>query len=251
MNDFLSPDKPLLTVMLQSCTVDGVLSKIRGALALGAEAFGLQIERLPFSDRNEKAYRRIFAEGGGLPFYVTSYRSGDNKGRTDDELADDLLLLADSGASLCDVMGDLYSKHPLELTGDPSAIEKQTRLIDSLHEKGAAVLMSSHTHTFLPPERVLEFALEQKRRGADFIKIVTNAADDDEQLQNLAATRLLKKELGAPFLFLSGGECTIHRRIGWKLGCSMILCVYEHDELSTKAQPLLSVAKAVRDEMGF
>ncbi len=35
------------------------------------------------------------------------------------------------------------------------------------------------------------------------------------------------------------------------LGCSMYLCVYEHDELSTRAQPVLAHIKAVRDHFEF
>ena len=54
-----------------------------------------------------------------------------------------------------------------------------------------------------------------------------------------------------PFLFLSGGECSIHRRLGIKLGCCMSLCVYEHDAISTPAQPLLSTMKTVRDTIDF
>lgn len=72
-----------------------------------------------------------------------------------------------------------------------------------------------------------------------------------QQLENLKTTWLLKKELGIPFLFLSGGENTIHRRLGGKLGCCMSLCIEEHDALSAFSQPLLSVSKAVRDDMGF
>ena len=85
--------------------------------------------------------------------------------------------------------------------------------------------------------------MEQKRRGADIIKIVTDAADMQAQMENLKIADLLKRELGAPFLFLSGGECGILRRLGTKLGCCMALCVYEHDALSTPGQPLLSVMK--------
>jgi 3-dehydroquinate dehydratase len=124
-------------------------------------------------------------------------------------------------------------------------------LIDQLHEKGAAVLMSAHVMKFSSAERVLEIALEQKRRGADIIKIVTKADSMEQQLENLRITDLLKRELGAPFLFLSGGECTLHRRLGIKLGCCMALCVYEHDALSTPPQPLLSVMKTVRDTIDF
>ena len=94
-------------------------------------------------------------------------------------------------------------------------------------------------------------ALEQKRRGADIIKIVTGAETMEQQIENLRITDLLKRELGAPFLFLSGGECKLHRRLGIHLGCCMSLCVYEHDALSTATQPLLSTMKTVRDVIDF
>ena len=111
--------------------------------------------------------------------------------------------------------------------------------------------MSSHVLKYITAEKVLDMAFEQKRRGADIIKIVTGADNMEQQLENLKTTELLKKELGAPFLFLSGGECSIHRRLGMKLGCCMCLCVYEHCASSTPTQPLLRIAKAIRDDMGF
>ena len=147
-------------------------------------------------------------------------------------------------------MGDIFCKHPEELTDDAEAIGKQMELIDTLHDRGAEVLMSSHVLKFTPAERVLEIAQEQKRRGADVIKIVTWADTMEQQIENLRITDLLKRELGAPFLFLSGGECSLHRRLGIQLGCSMALCVYEHDAFSTVAQPLLSTMKTARDIFG-
>lgn len=120
-----------------------------------------------------------------------------------------------------------------------------------LHDMGAEVLMSSHVLKFTPAERVVEMALEQKRRGADIAKIVTGAESMEEQIENLRITNLLKKEIGIPFLFLSGGVSEIHRRLGMKLGNCMQLCVYEHDALSTFPQPLLSVSKTIRDDLGF
>ena len=82
-------------------------------------------------------------------------------------------------------------------------------------------------------------------------KIVVSANDMEQQIENLRITNLLKQELGIPFLFLSGGESSIHRRLGMKLGNCMQLCVYEHDALSTFAQPLLSMSKVIRDDLGF
>ena len=39
-------------------------------------------------------------------------------------------------------------------------------------------------------------------RGADVSKIVTDANDMEQQIENLRITNLLKKELGIPFLLL-------------------------------------------------
>lgn len=243
MGRFLYKDTPNLTVMLQCQTPEVAIGRIRNALHLGADAFGLQVESLLPEYQNEEVYRRIFKEMRGKPAYVTNYHSSSNKGKSDEELAEGLLTLADCGAVLCDVQGDLFAPHPLQMTEDEAAVDKQTELIEKLHAKGAEVLMSAHTGCYLPGEQVLALALEQKRRGADIIKIVTDAADMQQQLENMKTVDLLKRELGAPFLFLSGGECGILRRLGVNLGCCMALCVYEHDALSTPGQPLLTVMK--------
>ena len=243
MGKFLTSDKPALTVMLQCRTPEVAIGRIRNALHLGADAFGLQVESLLPEYQNPETYQRLFKEMRGKPAYVTNYHSSSNKGKSDEELAEGLLTLADCGATLCAVQGDLFAPHPLQMTEDKAAIEKQMPLIEKLHAKGAEVLMSAHTNCYLPGEKVLELAMEQKRRGADIIKIVTDAADMQAQMENLKTVDLLKRELGAPFLFLSGGVCGILRRLGTKLGCCMALCVYEHDALTTPGQPLLSVMK--------
>lgn len=248
---FLNHEKPVLTAMLQYNTSDLTIGAIRNGVSVGVEAFGLQVECLDNDYKNEEGIKRIFAEMKDKPVYVTNYRKGSNTGKSDELLAEEMVTLAKNGATLCDVMGDMFCSHPEELTDNPEAIEKQMRYIDKLHEAGAEVLMSSHVLKYTSAERVLEIALEQKRRGADIIKIVTAAQNMEEQIENLRITDLLKRELGAPFLFLSGGECSIHRRMGMKLGCCMCLCVYEHYARSTPTQPLFKTAKAIRDDLGF
>ena len=248
---FLNNPNPMLTVMLQCETPEVAIGRIRNANCLGADAYGLQVESLKPEYQNSDTYKRLFATMKGRPCYVTNYRIANNGGKSDEELAQGLITLAESGAKLCDVMGDFFCRHPEELTDNAEAIQKQMQLVDKLHSLGAEVLMSSHINVFAPAERVLEVALEQKRRGADIIKIVTGADTMEQQIENLRITQLLKKELGAPFLFLSGGESSLHRRLGMKLGCCMALCVYEHDALSTAAQPLLSTMKIIRDTIDF
>lgn len=239
--------EPLLTVMLACETPEEVIACIQQANAAGAEAYGWQVEWLEPVYRTEAVYRRVLKAMGDRPCYVTYYRGGKNVGKTDEELVDGLLLLARCGATLVDVMGDLFCKHPEELTEDTAAVAKQEALIGDLHDLGAEVLMSSHLYKYAPADRVMAIAAEQKRRGADVIKLVTAADTMQQQIENLRITDLLRTQLGAPFLFLSGGECSLHRRLGLKLGCCMALCVYEHDALSTPVQPLLSTMQAIRE----
>lgn len=245
---FLEYDKSTLTVMVQADNPERIKELIDKSLPEGAEAFGMQLCRLNPEYRNKKIYKELFSYTD-KPIYVTNYRYGNNEGKTDDVLALELLELAECGATLCDVMGDYFDKQTDELAVEDTAIENQMKLIDTLHEKGAEVLMSSHILKFTPAERVLEVALEHQRRGADISKIVTGADTMEQQLENLKIIHLLKENLKIPFLFLAGGECHILRRIGGELGNCMYLCVHEYDELATPVQPLLKNVKAIRDNM--
>ncbi len=246
---FLKQEKPLLISMVQAKTPERILELMDLSLADGAEGYGMQLEQLLPAYKAEETYKALFAHAKGLPVYVTNYRSVANTGKSDETLAGEILQLAACGATLCDVMGDLFDPTAGELTLSPAAVKKQTELIQALHEKGAEVLMSSHIYTFTPAERVLEIALEHQARGADISKIVTGASTMEEQLKNLRIITLLKKQLNIPFLFLAGGECSLHRRIGCALGNVMSLGVHEHDALATPVQPLLRHLKAIRDNL--
>lgn len=251
-NTFLNHDRPLLTNIIETDSVQKCHIIIKNAIYDGAEAFGIQLCKFPHEDRNEQTYRKLFAATGQRPIYITNYRSKYNVGLDDQECMDGLLLALKCGATLCDIMGDTYDPSPMELTYDQNAIKKQMELIDRVHGMGKEVLMSSHVHKFLPAEKVLEIALEQQRRGADIAKIVTAANTDEEQLENLRITHLLKQELKIPFLFLSSGtHSKLHRMVGPMLGSCMYLCVQQHDVLSTKTQPVLKAAKLVRDNLDY
>ena len=245
---FLTYERPLLTCMVQADNPDRIKELIDLSLPEGAEAFGMQFCQMKEEYRNKKSYRELFEYASPLPVYVTNYRNHlSNAGKSDDVLAAELVELAECGATLCDVMGDYFDLCEGELTMDEEAVKKQMKLIDELHKRGAEVLMSSHVLKFTPAERVLEIALEHQRRGADICKIVTGAENTDQQIENLRIINLLKENLKIPFLFLSGGECHIMRRIGGLLGCCMYLCVHEYDEYATKSQPLLHDIKIIRD----
>jgi len=243
---FLGHENSLLCCMIQAENPTDALSTIAKALP-DSDAFGFQQEQLNPIYRTDEILNGIFDAMGDKPAYVTNYRGGFNKGLTDEELGEGLIRLVHQGGTLCDVIGDLYCRAPMELTEDPMAIDKQKRLIERIHEAGGEVLMSSHVLKYIPAEEVVRIALAQQDRGADIVKIVTGASTEEEMLENLRITALLKKELKVPYLFLSGGMCRLHRMIGPMLGCVMHLCVEEHDALATKAQPNVHDVRIVMD----
>ena len=236
--------------MVQADTPERIKELVKLSIPEGAEAFGMQFCKLKQEFRNRETYRELFAITENRPIYVTNYRHETNKEKNDDILADELVEMCECGATLCDVMGDYFDRTEGEFTLKAEAVEKQIKLIEKLHATGAEVLMSSHIVKFTPAERVLEIALEHKRRGADISKIVVSASNMKEQIENLRILNLLKENLGIPFLFLSGGESFISRRLGEAFGNCMSLCVYEQDAFSTKAQPLLRDMMKLRDVFG-
>lgn len=240
-------ERPLLTVMIQKRTPEEIIDTVKLALPKGAEAFAIQIDQLLPEYHTEEVYRTLFAAMEGHPCYVTYYRGNQNSNKSDEEIADGLRLLAKSGATLCDVMGDLFCRHSDELTTDETAVQKQMQLIEELHALGAEVLMSSHLYKYATSDRIMEIAEAQKARGADIIKIVTDARNATEEIEHLSTIDRLKRELGKPFLLLAGGHCRLIRLIGILLGCCMCLCVDKQDALSTPSQPLFAKAKSIRD----
>ena len=246
---FFGHDKALLTTMVQAKTPERIKELIDKSIPEGAEAIGMQFEQLMPEYKTKEIYEELFAYTKDKPVYVTNYRHTTNEGKTDEELAKELIDLAEYGADLCDVMGDYFDRQPDEVAVSNTAIEKQKELIRKIHDKGAKVLMSSHVLKYIPAERVLEIALEHQSRGADICKIVTGADTMEQQIENLRIINMLKENLKIPFLFLCGGESSIMRRIGGELGCCMYLCVHEDDELATPVQPVLKNVKAIRDNM--
>lgn len=233
--------------MILARTPDRMKELMDKSIPEGAEAFGMQLERLDSKYRTEEVYRDLFAYAKGIPTYATNYRIEGNEGKSDEVLAEELVQIAECGAELCDMMGDYFDPQPCELTENEEAIEKQMKLIERLHEKGAKVLMSSHILKYTPAEKVLEIALEYQRRGADICKLVTGADTMEEQLENLKIVDMLKQKLDIPFLFLCVGECGLLRRVGGELGCCMYLCVHEYDDYAAPHQPLLKDMVMIRD----
>ena len=248
---FLHQNKPLITTQVQAANPDRLMQLVRTATQQGCDAFGFQMEKMEEQYRTEEALRPVFDAMGNKPIYATNYRFSCNEGKSDDELAKGYMwMLETMGATLIDVLGDLYCPSEYEITYDAVAIEKQKALIEQIHQAGGEVLMSSHTFKFMTAEEVLAIARAHQARGADISKIVTAAESEEEELENLKTTALLRRELEIPFLFLSvGSHVHLHRTVGPALGSCMWLTVAEYDELATTAQPLLSAVRPIADAL--
>jgi hypothetical protein len=129
-----------------------------------------------------------------------------------------------SGASLVDMMADYFDPSPDELSMDPGAIQRQKDLIGQIHACGGKVLMSSHACRFLPAGRVLEMALAQQDRGADYVKIVTGAQTVEEEVENLRITHLLRERWPSRFCFYrrAAASCTGGSGRCWAARCTCV-----------------------------
>lgn len=247
---FLNHDKPLICAMIQCPTADECIEKIKMSLIDGAEAFGIQLERLKRTERSDEHLKRIFAACENKPIYITSYRYSENEGFTDDECAELLLRGLKCGATLCDVIGDIYGRSPYyELTVDEEAVKKQMALIDKIHSLGGEVLISSHTLKNITKGETVMIAKKHIERGADVVKIVNRAESMAEVPMYLEAIQEITAMTDKKLLLLVSGMGQIIRYVGPNFGVCMYLCVQAHGELDTPEQPLITDILSVRDHI--
>ena len=214
----------------------------------GADGIALELLRMPPDLRSLENFRRIIGSVA-LPFMFIDYRNDMFLGNDDDARQQYLLMAADAGAEVIDVMGDLYAPSPLELTYDQAAVTRQMQLLDSIHQRGAKVIMSSHmTNTERRAEEVLEHLQEQSRRGADILKIVVGMESENAMLEGIRTLLLLRRNLDKPFVFLGGGKYgRFIRYIGPKLGCAIEFAVHGYRADRPYNQPTIRSFRQVLD----
>lgn len=247
---FLKYERPLLCAMILCSTPDECIEKIKKSLDAGAEAFGIQLCKLKQEYRSVETLKRIFDACEGKPIYVTSYRGGESKGFSDDECVELLMRALDAGATLFDLMGDMFG-HPAlnELTLDTEAVAKQKAVIDEIHRRGGEVLISCHTGRSTTLEENLAIAKAYEERGADVIKIVNVANSPDEIPKYIEAIQKIVASTDRKLLFLVSKAGKLIRYIGADLGVCMYLCLESVGQFDNPDQPLIGQAKAVRDNI--
>ncbi len=252
---FINAEKPLVTAMIKyTSTPETALAEIAKAHAAGAEAFGIQFESIPRQYHTKDTFARIIDAMGDKPSYVTNYKLSRNADLSYEEITDELLMMCDCGATLIDITADTFCRTEGELTFDEEAVKKQIEFMAKVKDKGCEALMSSHINKVTPAERVLEYAYEHKRRGADVSKIVVHANTPEEQMEAIRITSMLKEKLDIKYLYLAGGDCCfLQRRLGMLLGNCMSLCMYDSISVTDTltVQPLITEQLMYRDQIGL
>lgn len=243
--------RPLLICMLQDINhPNDCMAIMRNAIYDGADGFYIHLDHLNPIHYNKNDLELIFDHAAEKPILVLNYRGKLTDGKSDEELVQLQLMAVESGASMCDIMADIFDPSPRQLTKKKSAVDKQKKLIDQIHNMGAEVLLSSHTGEFLSAEETLEHAKAMENRGADMIKIVVKGTTEADMQESFRITPLLKKELKIPFLHICAGQYgKIHRAMAPLFGSAFVLCVQSYTAGSFHEQVLLRAIKAVYENL--
>lgn len=248
---FLTQKRPYVAAIVQEKGVEATIANILNSEHDGAEGFMVDLSYLTREERSSENLQRVFHSTGRpiMPLlYRTQYMGPEYC--SDEERAEEMLLTLEMGATAIDVMGDLFCPDKRELTKEESAIARQKELISRIHEKGGEVLISSHMPDVLTAEEVLEHLMCQADRGADIAKIIVGCNTEEDLLESIRTTILLKKEMKIPFIHLCNGKLgRLQRFIAPMLGSMLTFGIERFNPQSLGAQPTIASAKAVLHEM--
>ncbi len=247
----LQGSHPFLVCSLSDSSEADLISTMRNAVYDGADGFLLHLEKLDPACQNREALARIFSYAENKPVLTVNYRY-DHPEIPDETLAALQLEAVAAGAGCVDMMGDLFGSSPFELATDPVVVEKQKEYIAAIHAGGAQVMVSSHLWAPIPTEQMLAQALEMERRGADIVKIAMKIDTEEQLLEGIRATALLRDILDKPFLFIMMGQHgKAHRVMAPVLGSCMVLCVQRYTPRGHKDKPLLRAVRAVYQNLDY
>ena len=246
---YFGSNKTVIAAIMEGMTPGEIIAVSRTAESDGADAVCLSLRELQPEFRNKESLAGIFS-ATSLPYMVYYYRENACGPIEDDDSRQKLLLeAAKAGASVIDVMGDLYEPTPkTQRALGKRAILRQKKLIDKIHSIGAQVVMSSHTQVFMNAEQTLEQLQDFESRGADIVKIVVPVNTEEEFNESIRTTMHLHHELKKPFIHLAGGKfARIHRFLGMSLGVSVTFAVAHYNPRNPMFQPSVKAMKDVRD----
>ncbi len=247
-----SVKRPKLVSMITEYTPEECVDSMRNSIYDGADAFAVHLDILRREYHDPEHLERIYNTACDLPIMSIDYRRNDRPEVTDDVIAEEQLTAIKAGASMCDIMGDLFGEEKLQLSKDPAVIKKQRDLVDKIHSLGGEVLMSSHTWVPMTAEETLAHAKALASRGADMVKIAMCAHSPEDMLEVIRTTHIVSNELEVPFLHVCMGQYgKVHRVIAPTLGSALVLCVQRYSGASHKDQPLLRAVREIYNNLDW
>ncbi|MCQ2380700.1 MAG: type I 3-dehydroquinate dehydratase [Victivallaceae bacterium] len=246
----LSNDHALLCHLFAPRSVEESIAEARNAAGDGAEAIAVELLQFPVELRTIGNFRRI-VESVDLPFMFLDYRN-DRFHLDDEERMAHLLVAAEAGAGMIDIVGDLFGPAPDERGVDPAAVARQAEAIRMVHETGSQVIISSHPQRYMKADAVEEQLRDFASRGGDVVKLVARADSDAEYLESLATTVRLYRNLATPFVYLCCGRYgRLQRMTSLQCGGAITFGVYRHHDFEPYDQPEIRDFAAVRKGIGL
>ena len=197
---------PLFGICSKLRTPDELIENILQFEAQGAHGVVVNLDELDREYWTLEDFRKIFAASRRLETYACFYRNGHTQDLSDDKRSEYLLMAAEAGADIVDVMGDMFDPTPFELTMNPVAIARQKDLIAQLKQLGATVLMSSHVSQFRKTEETLKYFYAHCERGVDISKGVFACNSEEELAESRRTSDELIAGLPIPFVYVCSGE---------------------------------------------
>ncbi|MBR2905695.1 MAG: type I 3-dehydroquinate dehydratase [Lentisphaeria bacterium] len=197
---------PLFGICDKHTTPEALMENIREFETQGAHGVVIDLDGLKEEFFTAESIKKILSACCRVESYVCCYRSTATAHISDEKRAEILLMAADNGASIVDVMGDIFDKQEGELTFNEEAVEKQKRLIGELREKGATVLMSSHVSKPCSVDETLKYFHTHYERGVNISKAVFHCNTEEEYMISREISETLSTTLPIPFVFVCSGD---------------------------------------------
>ena len=258
---------PVLAGVVREKTAEAAIAEIKNCMYDGAGMIDLHMSCL---EKNDTDTLRRVVHSSKLPILALNYNRTyhwQDAGYSEEDRVESFLRAVDAGAAGIDMQGytfdvksrdgfygeDKYSftkGNPKEIVTDTSIISKQCELIETVHAKGAEVLLSCHPGIPMDTTQVVELALFLEKRNPDIIKIVPPATNEEELLESFKAMLELKKELKTPISYHANDKAgSLSRILNPILGGYMVFCVDHFNEGSTMEQLDLKTAKSILDNI--
>lgn len=271
------PQPFVCCVLIEDPTPEALLRTIKLAEYDGADAFILEMQSLDPEFVNPSSLAPVF-DATTRPIF-TCYRRYSLRGRdmlyvetNEEQRMQAQLDLLEIGSMGFDMELDTFDAQPgpqsgsvewkryiydrdsapREITTEPRAVERQMRLIEEAHRRGGEVMASSHALTRLSPQATLDIGQLAVARGADAVKIVRFCADDDDVVESLAATVLLKQRLNVPFVVMAHGEYgKLTRALSPLLGSMLVFARQDYRPGSFMDQPPVRAMRTLFGSVDF